>query len=628
MHHRKYPIGAEIVTSGGVHFRVWAPAAARVSVVIEQGESYPLEPEAYGYHSGIVRSAKAGTRYGFKLDDDEKVYPDPASRFQPEGPHGPSEVVDPSQFTWSDQAWNGAPKGRPVIYEMHVGTFTPEGSYLAAEEHLPALAELGVTTLEIMPLADFPGRFGWGYDGVNMFAPTRLYGRPDELRQFINRAHELGLAVILDVVYNHFGPSGNYLMKFSPDYMSTEHKNEWGQVINFDGKNSAGVRMFFETNARYWIDEYHMDGYRFDATQAIIDSSPDHILASIARIARAAGNGRAIYLVGESEPEDMNIARPQDRGGMGFDAIWNDDFHHSALVAATGHHEAYYADFRGSPQELLSSAKYGTLTHGQIAAATQLSKWKKHPRGLSARDLPLTSCVNFLENHDQVANSAHGRRLGDLTSPGEYRALLALSLLLPQGVMLFQGQELGSHAPFLYFADHDAELNRLIREGRTSFLQQFESIQDPEVRQALADPAAIETFQRCKLRRTGKEYHSAAWLLHRDLLRLYRQTPAIRDAERGSYDGAVLNDQAFVLRFFGPADEDRLVLVNLGGDLELRITPEPLLAPPKDRAWQIEWHSEKPEYGGQGVPPLEMQTWPGWRVKGRMCYVLRAVSAS
>ncbi len=365
---RRLPIGAELLPGGGVHFRVWAPRRKSIEVVFE-GEppqsSVPLVGEEGGYFSGEAPAATAGAPYRLRLDGGEKLFPDPASRHQPQGPHGPSRVVDPTQFEWTDAGWKGMRPENQVVYEMHIGTFTPEGTWGSAIPHLPALAEVGITCLEVMPVAEFAGRFGWGYDGVSLFAPTRLYGEPDDFRRFVDRAHALGLSVILDVVYNHFGPDGNYLPEFSDHYFTKRHKTDWGAAINFDSEGSEGVRELFVANARYWVEEFHIDGYRFDATQAILDNSPEHILTAVARAARQAAGEKPVYLVNENEPQHTRIVRPIDHGGRGMDALWNDDFHHSAMVALSGHNEAYYTDYLGTPQEFVSAAKWGYLYQGQ-----------------------------------------------------------------------------------------------------------------------------------------------------------------------------------------------------------------------------------------------------------------------
>src|SRR5579862_920120 len=347
---RRLPVGAEVQPGGGVHFRVWAPAAREVSVEREGAAATPLHPEGNGYFSLLVPELDGGARYRFRLDNAETALPDPASRYQPDGPHGASQVVDPGRFAWTDGDWPGPSVQSLVIYEMHVGTFTPEGSWDAAARHLPALAHAGITVIEMMPLADFPGRFGWGYDGVDLFAPTRLYGQPDDLRRFVDRAHALGLAVILDVVYNHLGPDGNYLASFAPAYFTDRYANEWGGAINFDGADAAPVREFFVANAGYWIDEYHFDGLRLDATQQIFDASDDPILGAIERRVRLAAGARRTFICAENEAQTTQMVRPRESGGFGLDALWNDDFHHSALVAVTGRSEAYYSDYFGRPR--------------------------------------------------------------------------------------------------------------------------------------------------------------------------------------------------------------------------------------------------------------------------------------
>jgi maltooligosyltrehalose trehalohydrolase len=598
---RKYPVGAEVGV-GGTHFRVWAPQARAVAVVFAPDAGLTgldLAREAGGYFSGWVAGARAGMRYRFSRDG--AGYPDPASRYQPEGPHGWSELVDPGQFPWTDEGWRGRPPAELVIYELHVGTFTAEGTWAAAAERLPALADLGVTMLEIMPVAEFPGRFGWGYDGVDLFAPTRLYGPPDDVRRFVSRAHALGLAVILDVVYNHLGPDGNYLREFSADYFSVKYANEWGAPLNFDGENSGPVREFFVTNARYWIEEFHLDGLRLDATQQMYDASPTHVIAEISAAARAAAPGRHIFLVGENETQHAALVRSPAQGGTGLDALWNDDFHHVAVVAATGRAEAYYSGYRGGAQEFVSAVKHGFLYQGQWY------QWQRQRRGRTAFDLQPRNFVTFLQNHDQVANSLRGQRLHQLTSPARWRALTAVLLLSPQIPLLFQGQEFAASTPFLYFADHAAELGRQVRDGRRQFLRQFPTIALPESDELLADPGAETTFRRSVLDPEEARRNDWAVQLHRDLLRLRREEPPVAHPAR--VDGAVLGEHAFVLRFFGEGD-DRILVVNLGADLRLSPAPEPLLAPRDERGWRIVWSSESPGYGGNGMPPLE--TTAGW----------------
>jgi maltooligosyltrehalose trehalohydrolase len=461
---------------------------------------------------------------------------------------------------------------------------------------LPALADLGITVIEMMPVADFAGNFGWGYDGVDLYAPTRLYGAPDDLRAFIDRAHALGVGVILDVVYNHVGPDGNYLADFSPDYFTDRYKNDWGQAINFEGPRAA--RDFFVENAAYWIDEFHFDGLRLDATQDIHDASDEHVIAAMIRRTRAAARGRHVYIVAENEPQDTRMVRAVEDGGYGGTALWNDDYHHTALVALTGRREAYYVDYRGTPQEFVSCAKYGYLYQGQWYS------WQEKRRGTPALDLPPRAFVSYLENHDQVANTAFGRRLHHTAAPARLRAITALTLLGPATPMLFQGQEFAASAPFLYFADHKPELRHPVNEGRRDFLSQFPSVTDPEVMASLPRAVDVETFGRSKLDLGERERHQEWYALHRDLLHLRREDPVLRRLGHHRPDGAVIPPSAFLLRYAGGADGDRLLIVNLGCDLDLTPAPEPLLAPPPGCRWAIQWSSESPRYGGSGTPPI------------------------
>jgi maltooligosyltrehalose trehalohydrolase len=620
---RRLPVGAEVAPGGGVHFRVWAPQRKVVEVVLEGGlgseqrEDRPptilLSREAEGYHSGAFARAGVGTLYRYRLDGDGP-YADPASRFQPDGPFGPSQVVDPAAFRWTDRDWCGIGRKGQVIYEIHVGTFTPEGTWVAAAERLPTLAELGITALEVMPIADFPGRFGWGYDGVNPFAPTRLYGTPDDLRRFVDRAHALGLGVILDVVYNHLGAEGNVFPHFAREYFTDAYKTEWGVAFNFDGKQSEPVREFFLTNAGYWIDEFHLDGLRLDAMQAIFDYSREPILAAIVRRVRGAARGRSTLVIGENEPQKVRHVEPIEQGGFGLDALWNDDFHHAAMVALTGHNEAYYTDYRGAPQEFISALKWGYLYQGQRYT------WQDKRRGTPTYGLEAATFILYLQNHDQVANTIRGQRVHRQTSPGRLRAMTALMLLAPGTPMLFQGQEFAASSPFLYFADHQPDLARIVYEGHKEFMKQFRGLNDPEAQAVLADPADPATFARSKLDHSERDRNPEVVALHRDLLRLRREDPVFGAQDAGRLHGAVLGPEAFVLRYFGEDEDDRLVLVNFGLDLRWDPAPEPLLAPPVDRRWAIVWSSDDPRYGGGGVRAVEAQG--RWLIPGQAAVVL------
>jgi maltooligosyltrehalose trehalohydrolase len=631
---RRLPIGAEI-TQLGASFRVWAPERKTVEVVLEtsldQSQTqavFALVREPDGYFSGTIPDAGDGTLYRLRLDGNETLYPDPASRFQPEGVHAASQVVDPDAFTWTDQDWQGITPLGQVLYELHIGTFSERGTFEAAADRLATLKELGVTCVELMPVAEFGGNFGWGYDGVDLFAPSHLYGSPDDFRRFVDRAHAIGLAVILDVVYNHLGPNGNYLPAFSSHYLTKKHSNDWGESINFDDAGSEGVRAFYEANARHWISEYHLDGFRFDATHAIRDDSKDHILAQICRAARAAAGTRQIYLVCENEPQETRIVARAEQGGYGMDALWNDDFHHSATVALTGRADAFLSDYRGTPQEFISSAKWGYLFQGQR------HRWSKRRRGAPAFDLPPSAFVNYLQNHDQIANYGQGQRIHHLASLAQFKAMTALLLLAPQTPLLFQGQEFASSSTFHYFVDHGGELNKLIRQGRLKELSQFPGSAQADMQQAMRDPSSRQTFERCKLdwSEPDRGFHAQIYLMHKVLLELRRSDPAFahRDGQR-KLDGAVLDNDAFVLRFFTPDKRDRLLMVNLGKDLLLDVVPEPLLAAPPAMQWELMFSTEEQRFGGNGSPPPETRGEPwrfpleNWRIAGHSAVVLKPV---
>jgi maltooligosyltrehalose trehalohydrolase len=597
---RCYPIGAEVIGENRTHFRVWAPKAQELDVVIEQRSNskqtfHPLTAEPGRFFSGAL-DAGVDTRYWFRVNRGEKSYPDPASRFQPEGPHGPSCIIDPEQFQWTDSQWPGPAatglKGQ-IIYEMHIGTFTKEGTWRAATEQLAELARIGITVVEMMPIADFPGKFGWGYDGVNLFAPSHLYGTPDDLRAFIDRAHSLGAAVILDVVYNHFGPDGNYLGIFSGDYLVREKENEWGDTINFDGANSAPVREFFITNGRYWIEEFHFDGFRFDATHAIRDRSTEYIIGAVGRAAREAAGSRSIILVAENDLQEAKMARPRSEGGDDLDGLWNDDFHHSAVVALTGRNEAYFADYLGTPQEFISAAKHGFLYQGQARS------WRKALRGTPALGIAPDVFVCFLENHDQIANTGTGERLRLQASRARYRAMTGLLLLGPWTPLLFQGEEFGASSPFLFFADiGDASVRDAIRKGRAEWLAPFLSLSEEAALRTLPAPDDSGVFERCKLDFAERQTNRELYDLHIDLLKLRREDSRFRQQISGGIDGAVLGRLSFVLRYFSGTTDDRLLLVNFGESQVLHPVSEPLLAPPADHKWETLWTSDSPRYGG------------------------------
>jgi maltooligosyltrehalose trehalohydrolase len=596
-------LGAE-PTHDGVSFRVWAPQRKTVEVILEsEGRTIALEPQSDGYFSAMIRGLGAGCLYRYRLDG-QVICPDPCSRFQPKGPHGPSMVADPNAFVWSDQEWKGIELHGQIMYELHIGTFTPEGTFDAAAEKLDALKDLGITVIEVMPVAECPGRWNWGYDGVDLFAPSHNYGDYEALKRFVDRAHSLGLGVVLDVVYNHVGPDSNYLKCFSKDYFTNRYETDWGPALNFDGDNSTQVRNFFIQNACYWISEFHLDGLRLDATQNIYDAGPVHVLAEISRRSRRTAGDRRILLIAENEPQDVTCLKPVEDGGYGLDAIWNDDFHHASRVALTGHREAYFTDYQGTAQELVALAKRGFLFQGQYY------QWQKQPRGSWVTNESAAAFVFYLQNHDKTANLPDGRRLEHLSNPAAYRALTALLLLSPATPLLFMGQEFEASAPWVFFADHKGNLARTVLTGRQEFLAQFPSYGTPEAQQRVPDPALESTFERCKLNWVERESHKESLALHCDLLRMRRDDPVLARQSRAQLDGAVFNDSAFVMRFFGGQEGDRLLLINLGAQLNLESLSEPLLAPVSQMSWHLLWSSDAPRYGGRGiVNPYKKTRW-------------------
>jgi len=514
----RMPFGAQLVEHG-VRFRLWAPGARRVDVMLEiGGASRALAMQALpeGWFEVVSDAAQAGSRYRFRIDGKLEVA-DPASRFNPDDAQGPSMVVDPCAFAWHDAAWRGRPWHEAVLYELHVGTFTAAGSFAGVEQRLDYLAELGVTVIELMPISDFPGTRGWGYDGVLPFAPDAAYGTPQELKSLIAAAHSRRLAVMLDVVYNHFGPEGNYLHQYAPGFFTDRHHTPWGSAINFDGPGSAAVRDFFIHNALYWLEEYRFDGLRFDAVHAIIDDSEPHIFKELARTLRAGpGSARPIYLVLENNANEAHyLGAPA--AAETHDAQWNDDVHHCLHVILSGETDGYYSDYAERPHELLCR----TLAQG-FAYQGEVSHYQGGKlRGEPSAHLPPTAFVSFLQNHDQIGNRAHGDRLSTLVKSDAARlAAAALLLLAPAPPMLFMGEEWGALEPFPYFCDMSAALTVKIREGRR---QEFATFGKFSQAHELPDPAAIETFQAAHL-----DWSQLSQPAHAHWLEQYRRLLAIR----------------------------------------------------------------------------------------------------
>ena len=519
------PFGAEVRADGATRFRIWAPAARRVEVSIEvQGtrETYALRATEDGWHELVQPGIGAGARYRFVLESGVAV-PDPASRFNPDDVHAPSEVIDPSAYAWRDADWRGLPWEQSVIYELHIGTFTPQGTFAAARTRLAELAALGITALELMPVADFPGKRNWGYDGVLPYAPDSAYGRPEELKALVDEAHALGLMVLLDVVYNHFGPEGNYLQAYSPQFFDSGYETPWGAAIHFDGSDARVVRDFYIHNALYWLNEYHLDGLRLDAVHAIRDRSVPGIVSEIAHAMRdGPGRGRRVHLVLEN---DRNESRLLERSPSGDARIataqWNDDVHHALHVVTTGETDGYYADYSDAPLAQLGRAlAEGFVFQGQPSAFRGGT-----PRGEASSHLPPTAFVSFLQTHDQVGNRAFGERLHALAEPARERAALACLLLAPQIPMLFMGEEYAASTPFLFFCDFGAELAVAVREGRRAEFARFAAFGDPAARERIPDPGALATFEASKLRweERKRSPHAERLALVRELIGLRRR---------------------------------------------------------------------------------------------------------
>ena len=523
--------------------------------------------------------------------------------------------MEPDAFRWSDASWHGVSIEGQVIYELHIGTFTPEGTFDAAASRLQYLHDLGVTLVEIMPVAECAGRWNWGYDGVQMFAPSHNYGDHEGFKRFVDRAHARGIAVILDVVYNHLGPDGNYLEKYSAHYFNQQARTEWGEPLNFDGDHNAGTREFVIGNVCYWLREFHLDGFRLDATQSIFDSSDVHILAELTQSARAAALPRHIIVIAENEPQCSEHLLPVEAGGYGIDAMWNDDFHHSARVALTGSRDGYFHDYSGRAQEFLSCIRRGFLYQGQWYS------WQRQARGSPLHGRGAPACIVFLQNHDQVGNTFTGVRIHTNCAPARYRAMLALTLLAPQTPMLFMGQEFAASTPFNFFADHNEQLSSLVHAGRREFMRQFRAYADPAAQALIPDPRLERTFLASKLDWSECERHRESLQLHRDLLQLRKHDPVISLQDVDAIDGATLGENVLALRWFNADHGDRLLLVNLDREHAPQGIAEPLLAPPRGSGWQTLWNSESPQYGGHGALPTVAD-------HGRGAWHLQAQSAA
>ncbi|HEV8584204.1 MAG TPA: malto-oligosyltrehalose trehalohydrolase [Methylomirabilota bacterium] len=571
----------------GVTFRAWAPRCRTLDVVIEGRRPVAMSRLADGLYEATVGGLPAGTRYQYRLDG-ERYRPDPVSRFQPEGVHGPSMVVDPAAFPWTDQAFTGHTLADVVLYELHVGTFTRAGTFEAIVPHLPHLVDLGVTAVELMPVAEFPGSRNWGYDGVHLFAPQSTYGGPRGLRRLVDACHAHGLSVVLDVVYNHLGPEGNYLGEFGP-YFTDRYRTPWGGALNFDDKDAGGVRRHFVENARAWVREFHLDGLRLDAIHAIFDSSRPHILTELGEAARqeAQALGRPVHIMAESHDNDRRLVLPAAEGGLELDAVWSDDFHHAVHVRLTGEQGGYYKDFT-EPRRLPTALVEGFAFQGEY------SEYFGRDRGTPSADVPGERFVVCVQNHDQVGNRAQGDRLSTSVPFDAVKLAAGLLLAAPAVPMLFMGEEYGETAPFQFFTSFlDRDLAEAVKKGRTEEFARF------AWQGAVPDPGEPATFVRSRLNHplAGAPRHRELYQYYRRWLALRRTHPALgargKERARASVDtkGTVLT----LIRDAAAGPGIRLIA---------NLTNEPRPAPSVPADWRVLLDSDDPRWAGAGRAAL------------------------
>ena len=568
----RLPLGA-LPRKGGTLFRVWSPNVQAVELLLEpSGKATPMKFVGSGYFEHLAPGVQPGDLYRYRLDGKD-VFPDPASRFQPEGVHGPSMVIDPSAYVWHDEDWEGIAQKDLVFYELHVGAFSPEGTFAGVQERLEYLRDLGVTAIELMPVADFPGQRNWGYDHAALYAPSRAYGMPDDLRDLVEVAHDLGMAVFLDVIYNHLGPDGAYVAAFAPMFTG-KHHTPWGDAINLDDRYSDGVRHFFIDNALYWLREFHLDGLRLDATNALKDDSATHFLADLSSAVEAFEPGPDRILIAEDHRNLNTLVLPQSEGGYGLDGVWVDDFHHQIRNLTAGDVESYYAAYEGTTaKDIAATLNQGWFYTGQRNPATG------EPRGTDPSDVRLDQAVFCIQNHDQIGNRALGERLTADVAPHVFRAASALLLFAPELPLLFMGQEWAATTPFQFFTDHNEELGRLVTEGRKKEFEKFSGFGGQDV----PDPQDEATFQRSRL-----DWSELERPAHGGVLRLYQDLLRLRSDVEGEFEATPHGNTGLVLRRGNHA-----LLVTLGeaATLPLPQGAEPVL------------HTETDRYAADVQPP-------------------------
>ncbi len=601
-------LGAQVLEGGGVRFRVWAPAANKVEVELypppEGIVRFPMEADSGGVWSAEVPAAP-GTLYRYRLDE-TWGYPDPCSRSQPEGVHGPSQVVDAKAFPWTDREWRGLDPERLAIYECHVGTYTKEGTFDALIPHLAELRSLGVTALELMPVVQFPGERNWGYDGVDLFAPCSIYGGPEGLRRLVDAAHGVGLGVMLDVVYNHLGPDGNYLLVYSPDYFTDRYQTPWGSALNFDGPNSRFVRRFFTDNALHWLHEYHIDGLRLDATHEIYDGSEKHIIQELVEVVGEHGPPERQPLISaEDERNETRLILPRESGGYGLDALWVDDFHHSVHVLLTGEEQGYLGSYDGTAEEIARLLRVGFLYQSPPREPGE------PPAGV-APALPAYQLIYSIQNHDQVGNRPFGRRLNDLIDLERYKTALTLLLLSPCTPLLFMGDEFAASSPFYFFTDHHDELGEQVSEGRMDEFKDFWATRTKALR-PVPDPQAKETFEDSRLDLSERELppHGGVYRLSRELLRLRSDDEVLRAPDRWRLLAEAPAPEVVGVERWLDEGERRLLLVNFGEEAPFELARQDWLGSAVGLVWQAMLSTREERFAGPGASLEALALRPG-----------------